>query len=417
MVLKCFRKINELWTLQAATKKAGRFVTEEDLSPINDAAIICVDGVIRWVGEDKNLSSKVFNELGLTQNPEEFFFKDRILIPAFVEAHTHSVFAGDRSNEFEMRNQGKTYQEIAEAGGGILNTVRATRESSKKNLISLAQKRVNRFLEQGVGTLEIKSGYGLDETNELKILQVINELKGPEIVATYLGPHAIPPDQSSQEYQQQVLNKTLAQVAHHKLASRVDIFIEKNYYDTGFARNYFVKAKELGFDISAHVEQLSRSGGTELALEFAAKSVDHVIEINDKEIEALSKSETTAVLLPAADFYLKTPYPPARKLIDSGARVAVASDFNPGSSPTQDLSFVGLLSRLEMKMNLAESLCAYTLNAAYALGLEASKGSLDTNKSCDFISLEDNLSSLFYSVGHHPVSEVWLGGEQKYKKS
>lgn len=284
-------------------------------------------------------------------------------------------------------------------------------------LLQLAQKRVDRFLEQGVSCLEIKSGYGLDEKNEIKILNVIKELKGPTIVPTYLGPHACPPELTIEEYQKQILEKTLSYIAHNNLAQRVDIFIEKNYFDIQFARAYFKKAKDLGFDIAAHVEQLSHSGGTILALEYGAKSIEHAVEITNIEVEAIANSETTAVLLPTADFYLKAPYPPARNLIDKGARVALATDFNPGSSPAQDLSFVGVLARLEMKMSLAESLCAYTLNSAFALGLEHLKGSIDTNKSCDFIVLEDNLSSLFYSVGYHPVKEVWLAAEQKYKKS
>lgn len=417
MVLKSFRKIHELWTLQGAAKKKGRHIKEEDLSLIKDAAMICKDGIIEWVGKDSDLNSKIINDIASGGKVEEIFFKDKILMPAFVEAHTHSIFAGDRTHEFEMRNQGKTYQGIAEQGGGILCTVKATREAAKKVLQELTQSRVDNFLSQGVGTLEIKSGYSLDEKGEVKLLQVLMDLNGPEIVSTYLGPHAFPADLSKDEYQQQILTKTLAHIAHHKLAERVDIFIEKNYYDTEFARQYFLKAKELGFDIVAHVDQLSHTGGLKLALEFAAKSVDHIVEMKVEEISQLAQSETTALLLPAADFYLKIPYPKARQLLDKGARVALATDFNPGSSPTQELSFVGLLARLEMKMTLSETLAAYTLNAAYALGRESGKGSIDTKKQCDFLVLDDNLSALFYSVGYHPVKEVWLAGEQKIKKS
>ncbi|MCB0355364.1 MAG: imidazolonepropionase, partial [Bdellovibrionales bacterium] len=203
MVLKCFRKINELWTLQKAYKKEGRAIRDEDLHLIKDAAIVSVDGVIKWVGADSDLNHKVFAELGVKANPQEYFYKDSVIVPAFVESHTHTVFAGDRSHEFEMRNQGISYQEIAAKGGGILNTVEATRLQSKKGLIELAQKRVNHFVEQGVCTLEIKSGYGLDEKNEVKILEVIKELTGPEIIATYLGPHALAPEFSREEYQEQ----------------------------------------------------------------------------------------------------------------------------------------------------------------------------------------------------------------------
>ena len=412
MVLKCFRNIQELWTFQGVAQKQGRHIVEEDLGLINNAAMLCKEGWIVWVGKDSELTSQVVREVVGNLKVEECDFSHKIIMPAFVEAHTHSVFAGDRTLEFELRNRGWSYQQIAEQGGGIVSTVKATRSVSKEGLRELTQRRVDRFLKQGVGTLEIKSGYSLEEEGEIKILQVIKELTGPQIVATYLGPHAILPDHSKEEYQKQVIEQTLLKIAQNQLARRVDIFVERGYFDVHFARQYFTKAKQLGFEMAAHVEQLSHCGGVALALEFGAKSVDHIVEINEKDIQALGKSETTAMLLPAADFYLKIPYPKARNLIEQGARVALATDFNPGSSPTQDLSFVGLLARLEMKMTLPETLAAYTLNAAYALGLESVKGSIDLKKHCDFIVLEDNLQSLFYNCGYHPISEVWLGARQ-----
>ena len=417
MALKCFRKINKLWTLRGVDKKQGRNINLEDLGLIEDGAILSLDGKILWSGKDQDLNSKLLEELGVQEAPDETFFKDKSIIPAFVESHTHTIFAGNRNHEFEMRNQGSTYQEIAKKGGGILSTVKATREASKKQLLDSAQERVDNFLAQGVGTVEIKSGYGLDESNEVKMLQVANELKGPNIVATYLGPHAYDPEVAKEEYQDQILDKTLAHIVHNKLASRVDIFIEDNYYNTDFAEKYFMKAKELNLDIAAHVEQLSHTGGTQLAIKHGAKSVDHAVEINTEEIKLLAKSETTAVLLPSADFYLKTPYPKARDMIDAGVRVAVATDFNPGSSPTQDLSFIGVLARIEMKMSLPELIAAYSYNAACALGIEASKGALVKDKSCDFNVLGDDLESLFCNVGYHPIAEVWLSGEQIQKKS
>ncbi len=413
---KCFRKIHKLWTLSGVEKKSGRRPVFEDLSLIQDGALICVDGKIKWVGRDKDLTPKLLTEMGLKKNPEEIFYKDKVIMPAFVEAHTHTIFGGNRRAEFEMRNQGATYQDIAKNGGGILSTVKSTRELSKKQLMDISQKRVDRFLQQGVGVLEIKSGYGLDETNEFKLLQTAKELQGPKIVPTYLGPHAIPVEVNKQDYQNQILNRTLGQMVSRKLANRVDIFIEDGFFDLEFSRSYFEKAKELNLQICAHVEQLSNVGGTQLAIEYGAKSIEHAIEVTDKEIELLSNSETTAVLLPVADFYLKTAYPRARKMIEAGVRVAVATDFNPGSSPSQDLSLVGVLSRLEMKMTLAEVLTAYIYNAAQALGQE-DMGALTEGKNCSFLVLDDELDSLFYSVGYHPVAEVWLNGEPKFKKS
>jgi len=410
-----FRKIKELWTFQGLIKKEGRHPKWEDLNLIKNGSMVTHEGKIVWIGPDSELSSKILLERNIPKIKEEIFYKDKTIMPAFVECHTHSVFAGNRADEFELRNQGKSYQEIAEMGGGILSTVAKTREASKKDLLELTQQRVDNFVSQGVTTLEIKSGYGLEETHELKLLQVISEVKGPEIISTFLGPHAIPKDSDFEEYKNQILTQTLSQVSHRGLAQRVDVFIEKNYFDLEFAKKYFVKAKELGFALAAHVDQFSNLGGARLAIEMGASSLEHVVQISDEELDLLSKSQTTAVLLPAADFYLKIDYPKARNMIDRGVRVALATDFNPGSSPTQDLSFVGVLARLEMKMTLPEVLASYTFNAAQALSV--SRGVLIENTPCNFLVLDDELNSLFYSVGYHPISEVWQKGRLQFKKN
>lgn len=414
-MITAFRKIKELWTFQGLAAKDGRKPQWEDLTLIKDGAIISSGDNILWIGADAELNQKLLTELKVHKIDTEFFFKDKIIIPAFVECHTHSIFAGDRSKEFELRNQGVSYQGIAASGGGIVNTVHATREISKKNLLDLTQKRVTRFLQQGVGTLEIKTGYGLDDAQELRLLQILTELEGPEIVPTYLGPHAYPNEINEDEYKNQILTKTLSQVVHRKLAQRVDVFIESKYFDLDFAKKYFEKAQSLGLQISAHVDQFSNLGGSKLAIECGAKSIEHVLNISDLEIDLLAKSQTTAVLLPIADMYLKINYPKARKMIDEGCRIALSTDFNPGSAPSQDLSLVGVLARLEMKMTLPEVLAAYTFNAASALSLQ--RGFLATNTPCNFLVMDDELGSLFYSVGYHPVAEVWLRGQLQYKKN
>jgi imidazolonepropionase len=212
-----------------------------------------------------------------------------------------------------------------------------------------------------------------------------------------------------------VIDQILPRVAHERLAERVDIYIEKGFYDLQQAQRYFAAARDLGLAITAHVEQLSDSRGTELALQFAPQSVDHVVYLSESAMKAVAASTTTAVLLPSSDFYLKMRYPPARQLIESGARVALSTDFNPGTSPTQDLSLVGVLGRLEMKMSLAEVFSALTYGAACALGRGHDIGSLEIGKQCDFAVLDCSWRNLFYAVGKHPVHDTYVGGNSLKK--
>ncbi len=403
---KVFEDISELLSLRAAAAKGGRRVTEDDLSIVKKAAIVAVDGQIVWTGPRAELHSDTLKSFGT--DPEFISLKNKTVLPAFVEPHTHLVFAGNRAHEFEWRMQGQTYQQIAAQGGGILSTVKATREADEVTLRKLAQKRADKYVAQGVTLLEVKSGYGQDLETEIKSLKAARALTGPDIVTTYLGPHSRSPDHADLEsYMQKICGEILPRLVNEKLADRADIYIEKGFYSTGLARTYFETSKALNLPITAHVEQLSDFGGTALALEFNPQSVDHVVYIGPEVIATLAKMETTAVLLPASDFYLKMRYPPARELIDAGARVALSSDFNPGTSPTQDLSFVGVLARIEMKMTLPEVIAAFTFGGAAALGKHKQLGSLEPGKRCDFLTLEDGWRDLFYSVGHHPVDSVW----------
>jgi imidazolonepropionase len=404
--VKIFEQIGELITLQSAAAKGGRKVQEADLSIVKDAAMVSVDGKIAWTGRRQDLQESKWGE-----RPEFISLDKRTVMPAFVEPHTHLVFAGDRSEEFEWRMQGQTYQEISAKGGGILSTVKATRAASQDELLKLAQERAARFVRQGVATLEVKSGYGLGTESELKCLSVARHISGPRVIATYLGPHSRSPDHADLDsYMREIIETVLPRVAREKLADRVDIYIEKGFYTLEQGRAFFEAARNLGLAISAHVDQLSDFGGTDAALGFEPQSVDHVVYIKPETIAKLAASETTAVLLPTSDFYLKMRYPPARELIEAGARVALSTDFNPGTSPTQDLSLAGVLARIEMKMTQAEVISAFTLGGAWALGLAHETGSLEEGKSCDFIALEGSWRELFYSVGRHPVAATYRAG-------
>jgi imidazolonepropionase len=405
-----FRNIDCLLTLAGVAQKDGRHVQEADLSIIKKAAIAVQAGKIAWVGSDKKIPKNF-------QRSEEIDLAGQMVLPGFVECHTHLIFAGSRADEFEQRNRGMSYQEIAAAGGGILSTVKSTRKASEKQLLAQAQKRVDRFIEQGVTTLEIKSGYALDLAGELKCLEVAAKLGPIDIVPTFLGAHALPQEfPSTSQYLQFLLTEVLPKIRKKKLAKRVDIFVEKGFFQGNEAKEYLQKAQALGFSICLHAEQLSLSGGGDLAVDLAADSADHLIQVSDSQIHRLATSEVTCTLLPAADLYMKCAFPPARKMIEQSCRIALATDYNPGSSPTQDLSLVGLLARLEMKMTLPEVIAAYTYNAAAALKKQQNIGTIEVGKDANFFSTSVDWTDLFYSVGQRiPENLLYKGRNLKLK--
>ncbi|MCC7403551.1 MAG: imidazolonepropionase [Bdellovibrionales bacterium] len=405
------RNLDEVLTLAGVAAKDGRHPVEADLGGLPKAAVLMDDDGIKWVGSEASLSEATLRPLIGAAEVVEVDARGCTALPAFVESHTHLIFAGHRAEEFEMRMRGATYQQIAEAGGGIRSTVKQTRAASEQELLALAQPRVQKFVEQGVGTLEVKSGYGLDLVTEQKILKVAQRLKGPRVIKTFLGPHAVAPEFSSTDaYHREVVDKMLPQIAQAKLADRIDIFIEWGYFSLAQADEYYRAGHAFKLGLSGHVEQMTRTGGAVLAAQLDAQSVDHLVQVSSDDIRALGTSDTTCVLLPLADLYLRMDYPPARALIDAGARVAVATDFNPGSAPSQDLSLVGVLARLEMGMTLPEVIAAYTFNGAAALGLHGQTGSLEAGKFADVTLIEGSWRDLFYQVGHHPVGRLWVNG-------
>lgn len=398
-----FTDIAELVTLDGVRRQQGRRIREKDLGILKNASFAVQNGRIIWVG------TKTPKEI-LKLKPKKHSLRGQIVIPGLVDSHTHMVFAGERSVEFEMRNQGQSYQEIASSGGGIVSTVRDTRKATPGALLKLTQMRLENHIRQGATTVEIKSGYGLNLKDELKILKIINSLKKIRVVPTYLGPHAKPPEVSDKnEYFQSVLSD-LEKIG--KFTQRCDIFIEDIAFTTEQSKAYFEKAKDLNFAVLAHTNQLTASKGLQIAIENGARSVDHVNFVSDEDIQMLASSNTTCVLVPGADFYLKNPYAPARKLIDAGVRVALASNFNPGSCPSQDLQLIGALARLELKMSYYEVLAAFTIGGSYALGLEKEVGSLEVGSYADFLITETSLTGLFYAAGSSPFSSIWSGGRQ-----
>lgn len=405
------KNISTLLTLQGAAGKEGRHVTEADLSIQNQASLVIDKDRILWVGAHKKLPK----EFARKKNLREMDMKGLTVLPGLVECHTHLIFAGDRAAEFEMRNQGVSYQEIAAKGGGILSTMKKTRSATVGALAESGQARASHFVCQGVTTLEIKSGYALNLKDELKMLLAAQQIQGPRTVCTFLGAHALPPEfKTYEEYLKFLAQEVLPVVQKKKLARRVDVFIEKGFFPPEASEVYLRRAQELGFEIVIHADQMSLSGGSEVAMRLGALSGDHLLQVSAREIQKLAKSQVTCVLLPAADLYTKMKYPPARELIDAGARVALATDFNPGTSPTQDLNLVGLLARLEMKMSLPEVIGAYTVGAAHALNLHREVGSLEVGKSADILCTEQDWRTLFYSVGESSRKCVFSRGKKVF---
>jgi imidazolonepropionase len=396
-------KIGALVTLEGAVEKKGRFLKPQDLGIISEAALV-IEGTglkskVAWVGQRTELPKK-YSKL------KKVSARGQMVLPGFVDSHTHLVFAGDRSHEFEMRLAGKSYLEIAQAGGGIINSVKATREMSEKDLFKLSSERVETFLKQGVTTLEIKTGYGLSFESEKKCLKVIDKLKrktSATIRATFLAAHALPmefKESGHKAYIQEVAHDWLPKLKNY--IDFVDIFLDKGYFAKEDAAILFQAAQSLKIATRIHADELALTGGSETAVSFGSLSADHLLKIGEKEMDMLAKSEVTATLLPTTAFFLNEPYGPARGLLDRGARVALATDFNPGTSPTQDVSLVGSLAALQMKMSIEEILVALTLNGAYALGLQNQKGALLPGYDADFILIEaKSPARLFYEFGRN----------------
>ena len=341
---------------------------------------------------------------------------DRVVLPGFVDAHTHLLFAGNREDEFTMRTEGATYRQIAADGGGILKTVRAVRETSKKELKKQARRHLSGMMKSGTTTAEIKSGYGLDSHSELKMLEAINELNTEEvmrIVPTFLGAHAVPPEYKDrkEEYVREIVNRMIPYIGSKKLATFCDVFCERSYFDPDESRTILTQGKQFGMFPKVHADQLSPLGGAELAAEVGAVSADHLEHVSEAGIVALAKAGTVAVLLPGVSFFLNHVYAPARALIDAGVPVAIASDFNPGSCMSYSMPLMMTIACTHMHMTPEEAITASTLNAAAALNLSHEIGSIEVGKKADFLLLDiPSYRYLPYHFGENHVDKVVKDG-------
>lgn len=367
--MRVYKSLNQIVTMKIAHEKDGRNLKPDDLSIINRASVVFNNDEILWVGEDHDLPEEY-------QTLEAINLEGHILLPEIVDAHTHLVFGGDRSHEYMMRLSGATYEEIAAAGGGIVSTMKATNALSRNELLKISQERVRALRAYGVGTIEIKSGYGLNFEKEYEIALVINDLKKifqPEvqILHTYMAAHAVPKDyDSSYQYMRDVVLPLLDKLHTEGLVDAVDIFHEQNYFSAEDVTSLFERANRLGLPVKMHADELNDNDGAKLAVSFQALSCDHLLKISDEGIKLLAESKTVANLLPGTAFFLGKPQSPARKLLDNGVKVAISSDYNPGSCHFDNVIQIALMSAPTLKLNFAEIWAAITLNSAHALGLK-----------------------------------------------
>jgi imidazolonepropionase len=415
-MLRAIVHASEILTGAGVRQKEGRRVVEEDLGRIVDGALVYevrkvgkveVPTRIEWVGATRTLPKK-YAKIKKTDLGQK-----RAIIPGLVDCHNHLIFAGDRSHEFASRCGGATYQEIAAQGGGINNTVQATRKASATDLEKLAIERLRELYAFGVRTVEVKSGYGLSTESELKILKIIPKLrkKFPQmtLTATFLGAHGFPKDQTRVDYMRDLLDIMIPEVARKKLADSCDVFVDEGYYTVAEAREILCRARELGLKIKIHADELGNTESATLAAELGCLSADHLLQISDLGIKKLAASKTVAVLLPGTAFYLKAAHAPARKLIDAGAIVAIATDFNPGTCVTLSLPTVMTIAALYLGMTRAEIFASVTYNAAHALGLENEKGTLEAGKNADFTILPfPKFEEAYYRFAWAPAGDRLL---------
>lgn len=400
-----------LYTPVGSVARKGKEMGE--ILHIEKAAIVIEDGVIRWVGPDSEMPKQ-------DDSADEEIYMDaigRAVIPGFVDSHTHLIFGGYRPDEFGWRLKGDTYMSIMERGGGIQSTVNATREASEEELREKAEWFLEEMSQMGVTTVEAKSGYGLDTETELRMLRVIDALamdpdRKVDVVSTFLGAHAVPKEYKGRtaEYVDLMISDMLPKAKG--LAEFCDIFTEKNVFEIEDSRRYLQAAKDMGYKLKLHADEIVQLGGAELAAEMGAVSADHLLHVSDEGIRRMAEAGTVATLLPLTAFALKEPYAPARKFIDAGCAVALATDLNPGSCFSGSIPLTIALACIYMGMSVEETLTALTLNGAAALDRADTIGSIEAGKKADMLILHfDTLSCLPYYVGMNTVDAVIKGGE------
>ncbi len=381
---------------------------------LQNASMASRRGTIVFIGSDRELKHQIQEESGCVSIDG----RELTALPGLIDSHTHLPFAGSREKEFKLRLEGATYQQLAEMGMGIQSTVDQTRAASKKELVNSCLKRLDSMLLHGTTTVEAKSGYGLNLKDEFKQLQALKEAgrsHPAEIIPTFMGAHEVPREYKNRknEYMDLLIETIIPKIKASGLAEFFDVFCEEGVYSVEETRRLVRAAKKNGFKIKIHADEFASLGGAQLAAEENAVSAEHLIAVSKEGIKRLAESDTAAVLLPGVPFFLmQEKRAPARALIDSGAAVVLATDFNPGSSMTESLFFIMQLGVYTMKMGMEEALNAVTANAAYAAGRHSRLGSLETGKQMDVILCDaPNYAYLFYHYGTNPVTHVIKNGK------
>ena len=382
-----------------------------------DGAIVIENGKIQAVGSNDAIMKVYAGKDAAIRD-----MSGSCVLPGFVDSHTHFIFGGYRPEEFMMRLTGASYLEIHKAGGGIWNTVQATRNMGLDEMVQAGKERLQDMLSMGVTTAEGKSGYGLDrecELRQLKALEILKKEQPVSLVSTFLGAHSIPEEYKgkSDQYIDFLMEEMLPEIKEKNLAEYVDIFCENSVFDCEQSRRYLLGAKQMGFGVKIHADEIEALGGSGVAAEVGAASADHLLMIRKKDCEKLAASDTVATLLPATAFCLNKPYAPARELIDRGCAVALASDYNPGSCFTNSIPLLFALAVIHMKMSLEEALCALTLNGAAAVGKADRVGSIEPGKAADLVVLDKpQYEFLVYHTAKNLVREVYKDGNIVYRK-
>lgn len=369
MTTKIFKNFSEIATLQPALDKDGRNLIPSDIGLIKNASIVFNNDEILWVGPDSQIPDDYHNVHSVDMS-------GKICVPEIVDSHTHIVFGGDRAHEYSMRLNGATYEDIAKAGGGILNSMSGTNALSRSELLKLSQQRLKTIRSYGVGTIEVKSGYGLNFEKEYEISRIIHDLKNIfrpdlQIINTFMAAHAVPKEYSSSyEYMKEVVLPLLDKLGEEKILDCVDIFHEQNYFSDDDVVSLFERAKRWNIPVKMHADEFNDNKGAVLAAKYNALSADHLLATNEDGILALKNSQTVATLLPGTGLFLGKTQANARAFLDAGVKVAIASDYNPGSCHCDNILMLASLAAPIYKMNLAELWCAITLNASHALGIK-----------------------------------------------
>jgi len=417
------RNIGQLCTVDAENgNESGprRRLDMQDVGIVENAAVLVAGDTIAAVGLEAEIINRIWPE-GIDSQLQVFDAHGKAVIPGFVDPHTHTVFGKTRQDEYERRIKGETYLEIAAAGGGIHSSVKDLRSRSEEELTELATVRLKEMLSWGTTTVEIKSGYGLTLEDELKMLRAARQAAsnaGIRSVRTCLAAHEMPKEfkEDRQQYIRLVTDEILVRVKNENLATRCDVFCEPTVFNLEETLVILSRARDLGMSLTVHADELTSFGGAVLAARMGADSADHLIRIDEDGRRALAASDTVAVMLPGTVFSLGLKgYAPGREMIDQGCALALASDFNPGSSPILSMPLIMSIACTQMRLLPAESLVASTLNSAWALGRQSEVGSLAPGKKADFLVLDgDDYRLIPYRAGHNPVKTVFLGGQKVF---